>query len=765
MAGFLVLLGFSFYYLYNSPVTGATFSWDASDQHYHVASSESWSALRTGDTVLMIGELRIDFGHLLMDNIHIHSRSEFFLWLEAKRQVFQMLSQKPVTFHIMRDGRQTDISVVPRKAGLSFLAHIAFLHVIAGIVFFLIGLIVFYKKDSGEESYVFLAMSLLIMLIFISNATSLMANVVYEPDYLAIMNVINILSLPMGNAALFHLCLFLPRKKKAMERFPWLMPLFYLVCIAIVATFHIRTINFLTGTLSTMTMAVVIHAYFTNRQPLERQQMKWVIAGILFGLGPWVVLNGIPLLVAGRRLVDDTITGACVVFIPLSMAFAIWKYRLMDIDAFLEGAFVYTVTILLLFVVDLCVFSLVGTQLARPDSVGNILLHPILIIALYVAFRDRIGFLLRKVFKRIPLSEADTIATFNRKAAGRRTDEILRVLGEVLKEAFRLQTFLMIREGDPEIENLPSFFHDRSGVINLWENARLIPFTTQGFYVALAFAPVDSMQPHTLFLLGAVSGKHFYSRHELAILHALYVQSQTLHENAVLHEKMLKECNARLIEEQRHVREKEIMLKDLHDGIGGLVVNIHLLAETARRNPSLPAAISALSTVSDLSQKGISEINSFLLSLDPADATYETLIAELQHSGNAIIVPHGLQFSLESLIETPERQTGRLVFYNVLKIYKEMLTNIVKHAGAKSVRVRASLRSGLFTLSVADDGGGIHPGKLKGRGIENMKTRAKDMGGGLLVFSDQGTRVCLEVSVGLSDDIKNNENPAMEAKA
>ncbi|HLZ18725.1 MAG TPA: ATP-binding protein, partial [Smithellaceae bacterium] len=155
----------------------------------------------------------------------------------------------------------------------------------------------------------------------------------------------------------------------------------------------------------------------------------------------------------------------------------------------------------------------------------------------------------------------------------------------------------------------------------------------------------------------------------------------------------------------------------------------------------------------------------FLLSLDPVDATYETLITELQHSGNAIIVPHGLQFSLESLMETPERQTGRLVFYNVLKIYKEMLTNIVKHAGAKSVLVRVALRSGLFTLSVADDGGGMHPGKIKGRGIENMKTRAKDMGGGLLVLSDQGTRVCLEVPVGPADDIKNSGNPAMEVKA
>lgn len=765
VAGFLVLLGFSFYYLYNAPVVGAVFSWDASEKHYHVASSESWSGLRTGDTILAVGDLSVGFEHLLVDNIHIQSRAEFFSWLKAKQRIFQLLSQPPVVFHVLRDGRKTDLSVVPGKAGISFFAHLPFLHIVVGIVFFLIGLIVFYKKDSGEESYVFLAMSLLITLVFITNATSLLAEIVYHPQYLLIMNVVNIISLPLGNAVLFHFCLYLPRKHKALSRFPWMMPFFYFVCIAIIASFQIRVINFLTGTLAIMTILAVLHAFFTSRQPLERQQMKWILAGVLFGLGPWVVLNGIPLLITGNRLVDDTITGACVAFIPLSMAFAIRKYRLMDIDAFLEGTFVYTITLLLLLVTDLCIFSLLGTKLAAMDPVGKMLLHPILIIVLYIIFRDRIGFLLRKVFKRNPLSEADTIAMLNIKATGLQADEILNTLGEVLKEAFRLQTFMIIRKGDSEIEGLLSFFQGRSGVMNLWENARLFPLTTQGFYLALAFASGDKMQLHTLFLLGAVSGKHIYSRHELAILHALCVQAQTLHENAILHEKMLMEYSARLAEEQRHVREKEIMLKDLHDGIGGLVANIHLLAETARRNPSSAAVTSALATVSDLSQKGISEINSFLLSLDPMDATYGTLIAEFQHSGNAMIVPHGLQFSLESSLETPERQTGRLVFYNVLKIYKETLTNIVKHAGARSVLVQVSLKDNLFTLSVADDGSGMNPGKIKGRGIENMKTRAKDMGGRLTVFSQQGTRIRLEVPVVFPSDIKNCEKIEMEAGA
>jgi signal transduction histidine kinase len=54
---------------------------------------------------------------------------------------------------------------------------------------------------------------------------------------------------------------------------------------------------------------------------------------------------------------------------------------------------------------------------------------------------------------------------------------------------------------------------------------------------------------------------------------------------------------------------------------------------------------------------------------------------------------------------------------------------------------------GLFSLSIHDDGIGFDDGRAKGRGINNMKTRASDIGGRLSVSSGNGTRVCLEIPV------------------
>jgi signal transduction histidine kinase len=64
------------------------------------------------------------------------------------------------------------------------------------------------------------------------------------------------------------------------------------------------------------------------------------------------------------------------------------------------------------------------------------------------------------------------------------------------------------------------------------------------------------------------------------------------------------------------VAEKEKILKDLHDGIGGLTSNINLLAELAQKNDDLQAVRNSLATISELSRESLSEIRSFIQSLD-----------------------------------------------------------------------------------------------------------------------------------------------------
>ncbi len=130
--------------------------------------------------------------------------------------------------------------------------------------------------------------------------------------------------------------------------------------------------------------------------------MKWVASGFVFGLGPWVLMNGIPLLITGENHLSYSVSAIFLVLVPLFMAFAIHKYRLFDIPAFFEGAFVYALTFAVLVVVDIAVMSFLGTHFAESLGVhptGRTLLPLILALPLYMAVRDVVRYAVRKTVK------------------------------------------------------------------------------------------------------------------------------------------------------------------------------------------------------------------------------------------------------------------------------------------------------------------------------------------------------------------------------
>ncbi|MBP8644642.1 MAG: hypothetical protein KBH99_00800 [Syntrophobacteraceae bacterium] len=748
MIAFLLLLSFAFHHLHNAPVLGITTAWSQADHRYHVLTSSPWSPLKPGDVILRMGDLDVGFTHLLTDNIYIHGKNELFEWLRIKKDVFRTLMNPPVPFIVERDGRIVQVFTTPRKAGLEFLAHLEVLHLFAGIVFFLVGTIVFYKQKASEQGIVFFGMCMFLMLVFVTNATSLMSEIVYDPVYLAVNNISNIISLLLGNAFVLHLSLLIPRKRRFLDRFPALAYLFYALNVLVAASLDIRIINFLLALYGPLAALAVVQAFFTYRQPIERQQMRWIGVGFVFGLAPWVVINAIPMLVTGDRLMKDTIPAAFVVCIPVSMAFAIQKYRLLDIDAFLEGAYVYTITLLLLSIADLTFMGLLASHFSRSMDMSPAvqgLLSVALAIALYAALRDRVRFLVRKLFKRTRLDEATVLASFVEQAGGLSPTAAMKAFSDAVHEAFRPDKILTVHREDPDARDFVKPFQGELGPVNLWESSFEARLPDNDLYVALPVGKGEEV--HHVLLLGGLPGGRFYSRHDMAVLKTLLTQARMTYENALLYEENLKHHHDRLAEARRHMREKEKMVKDLHDGIGGITTNISLLAELALQKQSLDEVRETLATISSLSRESLSEIRGFMQSLDPNEADWEALTCELRHLGSTMIHAHRMGFEICSSCDLLDEKPGSLLFLNVFRIYREALTNLIKHSRARVVKVVFTATREKLVLSVHDDGIGLErsEGRGTGRGISNMKARAEEVGGRLQVVSDHGTRVLLEV--------------------
>jgi signal transduction histidine kinase len=214
----------------------------------------------------------------------------------------------------------------------------------------------------------------------------------------------------------------------------------------------------------------------------------------------------------------------------------------------------------------------------------------------------------------------------------------------------------------------------------------------------------------------------------------------------------LKNLNKQLHQEiavrRRIEQEKETLLMDLHDGVGGITTNIFLLSELAQKMQDIGSIKKTLATISQCSQEGISEIRNLMRSLDSTELSWQALAVALRSEGAAMVEPHGIRFTIETAVDDIAVQPGNLLWVNLLRIYKEALTNAIKHAQARSITITLNVNSNGLVLHVQDDGIGWDGNTKCGRGSSFMKKRAEEVRGAVTVTAlEKGTRVSVSIPI------------------
>jgi PAS domain S-box-containing protein len=226
------------------------------------------------------------------------------------------------------------------------------------------------------------------------------------------------------------------------------------------------------------------------------------------------------------------------------------------------------------------------------------------------------------------------------------------------------------------------------------------------------------------------------------------------------YEEGVRQYEGRINEEKRHLREKEKILMDLHDGIGGITTNISILSQMALDAADREHQMKMLTTISRLAGEGISEIRSFMHSLDSKELNWKTLATELRKLGTDMLETYNIRFSfiITKDIGDVDEQPGSLTWVNMFKIYKEALTNVIKHAKATEVSVSFSIGRDAVSLAVKDNGIGCNGTEGNGRGLANMRTRAEDIGGTVSLSNHDGTIISLLLPLPLKYPAGGMEN-------
>jgi signal transduction histidine kinase len=195
--------------------------------------------------------------------------------------------------------------------------------------------------------------------------------------------------------------------------------------------------------------------------------------------------------------------------------------------------------------------------------------------------------------------------------------------------------------------------------------------------------------------------------------------------------------------------EKEKILMDLHDGIGSITTNISILSALALKADDREKVSKMLLTISGLSREGISEIRGFMHGLDSKELSWRTLATELRSQGTSMVETHNIKFIITTDVQQIAEQPGSLLWVNLFKIYREALTNVIKHSKATAVTVGFHVKPESVHLIIRDNGVGVKAEISGGRGLSHMKTRAKDIGGIVTLSNEQGTTVRLDLPLPL----------------
>lgn len=187
--------------------------------------------------------------------------------------------------------------------------------------------------------------------------------------------------------------------------------------------------------------------------------------------------------------------------------------------------------------------------------------------------------------------------------------------------------------------------------------------------------------------------------------------------------------------ERTRQEERERLLQDMHDGFGSQLASARLLAERGEMTQTRMAQI-LHECMADL-----------YLVIDTLGhhSTLAAALADFRFRTEQRLAGHDLQMLWELELDDASSPAQSVVLH-LLRILQEAIHNALRHSGAQQIRISArhDLTLHGICLRVSDNGRGLPGDAAQGRGLNNMRHRAREIGAQLDVrdrADGQGTVV------------------------
>jgi two-component system NtrC family sensor kinase len=267
---------------------------------------------------------------------------------ELVRQQYRAGVYSKATYSLIRHSIPVDTQLVLVPAERSLNPGLRLI----GLIYLGIGLYVLLRRWTAPKSTHFYLFCLVSFVFYSFKYTGKLN----EFDWIIYWG--NVVAWLLQPALFLHFVLTFPEKHDAIEKHRWIAWLIYMPGAMLLAL-HITSIRFMVATerlrwnldrLQMLYLAlyfvlatwILWRGYLRTSKTVLRQQLKWVSRGTILAIAPFTLFYVIPFLWGAVPNTLMRVSVLSLVFLPLTFGYAIFRYRLMDVDLIFKRGVVYT---------------------------------------------------------------------------------------------------------------------------------------------------------------------------------------------------------------------------------------------------------------------------------------------------------------------------------------------------------------------------------------------------------------------------------------
>ena len=203
-------------------------------------------------------------------------------------------------------------------------------------------------------------------------------------------------------------------------------------------------------------------------------------------------------------------------------------------------------------------------------------------------------------------------------------------------------------------------------------------------------------------------------------------------------------------EEALAATRREALVRDLHDGIGGITANLAVLASLGREEEQGPAREETLRHIQTMALQGSREVRSLMSTLEKNRLPWVEWMTEIRNYAQELSDTRSIRLVWNMLGTPDEAITGdATAAISLSRAVKEAIHNLTRHSQASEARIEIEFDADHLRILIADNGCGLPEKVRAGRGLGNMKRRAEELGGSCGISTSEGTSVLFNLPLPL----------------